>query len=273
MMGEQSGWQLSGRGPEAYERYIAQPFLTPCAPDLIEAAAVTAGDRVLDIACGTGAVARSAARRVGATGQVVGMDLNTGMLDFARLRVQQDPEAAIEWRPSDVAALDAPDTSFDVVLCQQGMQFFPDKAAALREMFRVLVPGGRVAFSVLRAIHYNPYQQAVADALARHVGPNVATVIHTPFALDDATTLRHLTTTAGFRDVHIQIAIKVCRHPSLQELVPGYLAATPAADTVAALDDSVQAAIVQDVQAALQAYMDDDGLAVPLDFHVVTAQK
>jgi ubiquinone/menaquinone biosynthesis C-methylase UbiE len=82
-MTEQSGWQLSGSAPEAYERYLAAPLLSPCAPGLIEAAAMTSGERVLDVACGTGTVARCAAHRVGTTGRVTGIDLNTGMLAMA----------------------------------------------------------------------------------------------------------------------------------------------------------------------------------------------
>jgi ubiquinone/menaquinone biosynthesis C-methylase UbiE len=164
-MQQQSGWQLSGSGPEAYERYLVGPILTPCTPGLLQAAALVAGDRVLDIACGTGAVARLTAQRVGLTGRVMGVDLNPGMLAMARQLARQGLAANIEWRESDAAVLPVPDAHFDVVLCQQGLQFFPDKPGALREIHRVLVPGGRFACSVLRDIRYNPFQQAVADAL------------------------------------------------------------------------------------------------------------
>jgi SAM-dependent methyltransferase len=203
----------------------------------------------------------------------MGVDLNPGMLAMARQLARQGLAANIEWRESDAAVLPVPDAHFDVVLCQQGLQFFPDKPGALREIHRVLVPGGRFACSVLRDIRYNPFQQAVADALARFVSHEAAAVIHSPFALGDAEALWTLVTAAGFHNVHIRLEITVIRHCSLEALVAGYLAATPAASAIAALDDTVRTAILGDVRTSLHAYLDDDGLAAPLDFHVVTARK
>ena len=133
-------FQLAGTTPEAYERYLVPVLFAPCADQLIELAAPGPGERVLDVACGTGIVARRAAARVGAGGALVGLDLNEGMLRVART-VGADVRPTIDWRAANAADLPFGDGEFDIVFCQQGMQFFPDRVVALGEMRRVLVPG------------------------------------------------------------------------------------------------------------------------------------
>src|SRR5262249_46791562 len=144
-------WELEGDSPELYERYLVPPVTLPWALDLVERVGVERGDRVLDVACGTGAVARVAAGRVGEGGRVVGVDVNRAMLRVARARL---PE--LEWREGSVLALPFAAGEFDVVFCQLGLQFFPDRPAALQEMRRVLKPGARFAASVYSSIERNP---------------------------------------------------------------------------------------------------------------------
>ena len=141
-MSDLEQWQVSGNAPQAYERYMVPTLFTPWAQELLARAALHAGERVLDVACGTGIVARLAAQRVGPSGYVMGVDLNAAMIETAR--TQTPPAGApVEWREGDAHALPCADATFDVVCCQQGLQFFPDKPHALREMHRVLGPGGR----------------------------------------------------------------------------------------------------------------------------------
>lgn len=125
---------------EAYERYLVPAIFLPSGEDLIRRAAPVGEERVL-VACGTGAVARQVAPLVGTGGMVVGLDLSPAMLAVAR-GLPVPGGAAIEWREGSAGALPFPEGSFDLVLCQQGLQFFPDRAAALRDMRRVLRPGG-----------------------------------------------------------------------------------------------------------------------------------
>lgn len=143
-MAEYEQWQLDGRAPELYERYLVPAITAVWAADLVERAAPRSGERVLDVACGTGIVARRAAERVGNHGRVVGLDLNSGMLAVARSLSSQDA-SGIEWREGSALAMPLPDAAFDLVLCQLELQFFPDRPLALREMRRALVPGGRLA--------------------------------------------------------------------------------------------------------------------------------
>lgn len=272
-MGQQLEWQLSGKAPEAYDRYIVQTIMLGWSHDLIEVAAVQSGHRVLDVACGTGTVTRCAADRVGTAGRVVGLDMNEGMLNIARAIKEQNTEALVEWQHGDVVAMPFPDSAFDVVLCQQGLQFFADKSGALGEMRRVLAPGGRLALSVFRSLDHCPWHRAVGDAMARHVSAEVAEVIRGSFALGDIEELRTLILGAGFRQVHIRIESKMIRHASLTEFVPTYLTSTPVAGAVDVLDENVQASIVRDISTSLRPYTDDDGLAAPVEAHVVTAYK
>lgn len=136
-----SGWQLSGDAPAAYTRF-ALKVLEPWTDDLILAAKCRDGDRVLDVACGTGLVANRVTLVSHKLCTITGIDINDGMLSVAR-RNQQ-----IEWHHGSAVDLPFADGSFDVVLCQQGLQYFPDRTPAVREMARVLAPGGRIALNV-----------------------------------------------------------------------------------------------------------------------------
>jgi ubiquinone/menaquinone biosynthesis C-methylase UbiE len=156
-------WQLTMKAAELYERYPARYFLAPWASLLVDAARLVLGERVLDVACGTGVVARAAAKRVGPGGHVVGVDLNPGMIAVARSLPATANDAAIEWLERSALDLQLKNASFDVVLCQQGIQFFPDKAVALQEMRRVLDHGGRIALSVWDSNSLGPYVSALAQ--------------------------------------------------------------------------------------------------------------
>lgn len=271
-MGEQSGWQLaSGSVAELYERYIMAVFGNAWAQTLVQLAAPSDGERVLDVACGTGVVARYAAPFVGPTGRVVGLDLNPGMLAMARTILQREG-VALEWREGNATALPFPDASFDLVCCQQGLQFFPDRPAALQEMFRVLVPGGRVALGVWRRLEQQPFYVVLIEALERYVSPESAASLRAAFALANADELRALVAGAGFQEIQIRIRGRMTRYSSLGEYVLGYLSGTPMASTIAALEETTRAALVEHVCTGLRTYVDDDGMATPMEAHLVTAR-
>ena len=271
-MSQQEQWQVSGNASENYERHLVPTMFTPWAHDLIGRVALQTGERVMDVACGTGIVARLAAEIVGRSGQVVGVDLNSGMLEIARA---QTPTAGarVEWREGDVNDLPYDDATFDALLCQQGFQFFPDKSKAIHEMHRVLAPSGRLGLSVWRSIPYNPYFRALSDALEHHVSPEAAMSMRAVCSFGDAEALRTLIAEAGFRDIRLHVVILTKRHPSLADYIPGQLSALPFAGLIEALEPSVQHALLNDIVETLQPYTDDEGLAVPLEVHTVVAWK
>ena len=132
-MDRREQWQLDGSAPELYQRYLVPGVTAHWAIDLVTRIRLRTGDRVLDVACGTGVVARAAAEQVGANGHVAAIDLNPGMLDVART-LAPPAGASIEWREASASELPYDDRSFDAVLCQLGLQFFPDPSVALRQM-------------------------------------------------------------------------------------------------------------------------------------------
>jgi SAM-dependent methyltransferase len=271
-MVEPSGWQLSGSGPEAYEQYIVPAWMGEWAQDLVAVSHIQAGQRVLDVGCGTGVVTRAIARLMNPSGEVVGLDVNDAMLQMARQFADQEGLSVMTWQQGHAAAMPFPDASYDVVVCQQGLQYFPDHAAALREMARVLVPGGRLALSVWRALERHPFFVALVNALESHLGVGSTTSLRAAFTLTDREQLRSLAETSGFRHVKVRLDVKMSRYPSLEEFVPGYLMATPMASEVAAMTDIDRSHMVREVIGALQEYIDDSGLAAPMECHLVTAQ-
>src|SRR5215475_5146704 len=265
------GWQLEGNAPLAFDTYIADVFLQDYSRRLVEVAGIKPGDRVLDVACGTGVVTRLVANKIGSAGQVVGLDLNAGML--ARARASAETTAAIEWRLGSATDMPFADATFDCILCQHGLQFIPDKAAAMSEMHRVLADRGRTVISVWHSIEHCPWQAAIADAIDRNVGSEQAAQIRSAFSLGDANQLRQIIIAAGFRRVEIQIDRETIRHTSIAEYVPGYISATPVAAAVAVLDKEAQTKIITDVRDALAAYRVGDGLAAPIEAHVAIGHR
>ncbi len=258
---------ITGTPAEIYERHMVPAIFARWAPDLVEAAEVRPGNRALDVACGTGVVTKLLAARVGPAGTVVGLDINPEMLAIARTAV---PQANIEWLEGSAVRMALPDATFDNVLCEQGLQFFPDKPAALAEMRRVLKPGGRLALSCWCSVEHMLGYLALEHALAKRIGPERAAL--PPFSLGDADTLRSLVTGAGFRAVRLRIDAKLIRFQSAEHMVRALANGAPtmlgalAEQGVGALD-----AIVAEVSAATRAYEDDDGWAIPTVSHIVTA--
>ncbi len=271
-MAEPSPWQqVGGSAAEVYERLLVPAMFAPWAPVLLDAAAVGPGEHVLDVACGTGVVARLAAERVGSTGRVVGLDVNAAMLGVAR-SLPPPSGAVIAWCEASALGMPLPDASFDVVLCQQGLQQFADRPAALRDMRRVLRPAGRLAACVWGTLARSPGMAALVGALERHVGATAANNRRAPFALDDADALRTLVEEAGFSAVAVRTLPLTARFASVETLVAAQLSATPLS-TLGGVTAEAHDALVNDVRAALRPYLTDDALAVPMEAHVVTARS
>ena len=229
---------------------------------MLEAVAPKPGERLLDVACGTGVVARQAVPRVAPGGQVCGLDLNGAMLDVARAAAA-DAEPAIEWLRGDAAAMPLPDAAFDVVVCQAALMFMPDPGAALAEMRRVLAPGGRLGLSVFRDGRFNPLYAAFAELLERHVGADAGTMMRSPFATWGVADVRGLLADAGLREVHVRIVCGGERYPSAAELLRREAASSPLAGRLGDLDAAVRHALVRDLEDALAEHTDDDGVVVP----------
>ncbi|MDQ3853105.1 MAG: methyltransferase domain-containing protein [Thermoproteota archaeon] len=265
-------WQIEESSAESYERYLVPLFFAPGAQYLIELAALREGERVLDLACGTGIVARSAANKVGANGMVVGVDLNEAMLAVAR-KASSDISPQIKWRRGDARSIPFPDNTFDIVFCQQGLQFFPDRSAALREAYRVLVPNGRLALSAMRPIKYNPAYVLLAETLERYAGSDAGTMMRSPFLPLSTNELRDLLKTAGFQYVRILIGIGPVRYPSVKEFLRREMASSPLAGQIKSLSDDVFGMMVRDLEATLEAYIDDDGIVFPSEIYFAISQR
>lgn len=273
---DQEQWQLDDRAPELYQRYLVPAVTALWAADLVDRAAPQPGERAVDVACGTGVVARIAAERIGPTGQVAALDLNPGMLAVAR-SLPAGSGAVIDWREGSALTLPFPEAVFDVVFCQLGLQFFPDRPMALGEMRRVLTPGGRLALNVFGPIEHNPASQALANALDRHLAPDASLAKRTEHALADTKHLLHLVTSAGFHDGTIDTTSKWVRFPSSADYVRIQLAATPLASLISMYDpaerERLVEVVVKDVGAALAPYLKQDGLAFPQEVHSLLATR
>lgn len=271
-MADQQRWQsVSNSAAEGYERLLVPAIFAPWAQILIETAAIRPGESVLDVACGTGVVARLAAGQVGETGRVVGLDFNAAMLEVARA-LPPAPGATVEWCEASAFEMPLPDASFDAVLCQQGVQQFADRLAGLREMHRVVRPGGRLAVSVWASIEHSPAFAELADAVERHVGPDAASNRRATFAFGDASALEHLVTEAGFREVTVRTVTGPTRFPSPEQFVTSLLTSGPVA-IFGNITDATLAAIVHDVRDTVGAHAGDDGFNTPMVANVALAMK
>jgi ubiquinone/menaquinone biosynthesis C-methylase UbiE len=273
-MSERPGWQLEQESAELYERLLVGPVTSVWARDLVERVGLRPGDRVLDVACGTGAVVRLAASAVGPGGRAAALDVNRGMLAIAR-SLPPPRGAMIEWQEGSADALAFADGEFDVVFCQLGLQFFPEQRAAAREMRRVLGPAGRAGVSVYTSIDRNPAASALAEAVDRHLGEGASEAKRSEHSLAAADELRQLFEAAGFATVRVEAVGQTLRFPSVEEWVEVQFSATPLAALVAdrepAERDHLVLLVSADVGETLAGFVSDDGFAFPQEAHVALA--
>lgn len=269
-MGQQGQWQVSGSAPEVYERELVPAVFGLWAPILVDMAQPKVGERILDIACGTGIVARVSAARVGPTGTVAGVDLNPGMLTVARALGTTDDAASIQWHEATADRLPFPDSSFDIAYCQLGLQFFADRGAAVREMRRVLSSKGRLALMVWCGINESPGFQSFAEVLERNISLAAATIMRAPFGLTDANELSGLVTAAGFQNITVQRRVGTVKFPSVERFVLSYVAGSPLAGHVSQASDVARERLTLDTKSALEKYVNSRGLSFPIAAHLLT---
>jgi ubiquinone/menaquinone biosynthesis C-methylase UbiE len=250
---------------ELYEAKFVPALFAEWSPRLVEVAAVKPGDDVLDVACGTGIAARTAADIIGTDGRVVGVDLNEAMLVVAA-RVRPD----LVWRQGDAAQLPFEDGEFDAVLCQMALMFFPDRARALREMRRVVKPDGTVAICVPASLDAQPAYGPFVAMAARHAGPEAVSLLSTYWACGDLDELTALFESAGMHVTHASTVAGVAKFASPEEFVVTEVESTPLVERIS---DQVYACIKSEAREVLQSYITTAGnLDAPLVGHLVAAR-
>ena len=193
---------------QLYEEFFVPGMFLQCCRELLDAVPPRPGERVLDVAAGSGVVAREVAPLVGPEGRVAGVELRPGMVAVAS-SLPAPAGAPIEWHEGDAVALAFPDASFDLVLCQQGLQFSPDQEKAVSEMHRVLSPGGRVGVAVWQDLERQGLFAELTEVEARHLAVVGMTYedIALPFLLGDPEWLGGLLEEAGLRDVRVETRV------------------------------------------------------------------
>jgi SAM-dependent methyltransferase len=258
-------FQIPIEAAEAYEASFVPAFFAQWAPPLCEAAGVVPGQRVLDVACGTGIVARTVAD-LARPADVVGVDLNQAMLTVAR-RVRPD----IEWRHGDVAALPFPDGSFDVVVCQMALMFFPDRPGALREMGRVATAGGPVAVLVPSHLDQQAAYGPFVEMAARHAGPEARSLLSSYFLCGDIDQLAALFDEAGLVVTMTRTEHGTMRFPSVDVAVATEVNSTPLGER---LTPEVYDLILSGAREVMAPFTSDDGaLEMPFASHIVVGRR
>lgn len=253
----------AGRG---YEGLFVPALFAAWSPHLVAGAGLAPGQHVLDVACGTGVLARAARTAVGPGGRVVGLDPAPGMLAVAA-----EVAPALEWVPGDAQDLPFPDRAFDAVVSQFGLMFVPDKARALAEMRRVLKPGGRVALAVWDAVSENPAYREVAALFDAEIGPEAGEAVRVPFSMGDRAAFLHLVEAAGFVDAEVETRREEARFPSPRTIAEVEMRGWLPLFGIT-LDEARIAEILAVAETRLAGLADGSGAAVfPTSAHVLTA--
>lgn len=265
-MNDVSLGQVTRSAAEIYEEFFVPALFREWAPRVADAAGLAAGQTVLDVACGTGVLAREAARRVAPGGSVSGLDRNPDMLAVAGRAA-----TGIDWRPGLAESLPFADRTFDAVVSQFGLMFFENRIGALKQMWRVLKPGGRLAVAVCGALDSAPGYADMVALLQRLFGERIANELRAPFVLGDPDTLRSLLTQAGIPQADIRMPEGMARFPSIESWVHTDVKGWTLGEMI---DDAQYQMLLREAQRELGRYARPDGtVAFPFPAHIATATK
>ena len=261
--------RFEGSIPENYDRYLGPVLFEPYARDLARRVQATEKTRLLEVACGTGIVTRHLRERLPAGARFVATDLNPPMLDLARRKLEG--VRGIEWQPADACALPFPDGSFDVLVCQFGLMFVPDKAAALREARRVLAPGGTFLFSVWDSLERNVFAKQGHETIAGFFPDNPPTFYQVPFSLHRTDILAEMLAQAGFADVRVDAVSLHGESPSWRDLARGLVEGNPVGNAIRERGAIDADEVIETVARVLAGEFGDQPVRIPLHAFVLTA--
>jgi ubiquinone/menaquinone biosynthesis C-methylase UbiE len=261
---------------ELYETFYGPAIFAPLADALLAFADPRPGERVLDLACGTGIVARAAAARVAPDGSVVGVDLNPSMLAVARAAASA-AGTTVEWREGDATALELPAGAFDVAVCQQGLQFFSDRLAALRSVRRALAPGGRLALALWQGVEHQPLFAGFAEVEARHLAPLGIPheALLAPFSLGDSAAIRAILEESGFDSIRLAPHTVEAVFPAAgfaRKMETAYAAVVPEfVEDPAAFEEYVEA-VERGTSDVVRRFTEGDVVRIGMPAHLVLAR-
>lgn len=244
-----------GSIPENYDRYLGRVLFDPYAADLVARLDLPESAAVLELACGTGIVTRRLRDRLGPKVRLVATDLNEAMLGYAKTKFSS--EDAIEWKQADATELPFPDQSFDSVVCQFGLMFFPDKERAVRETLRVLKPGGSLIFSVWDAIEHNDLPHIAHGIISKFFEDNPPDFYDIPFSVNDPEVIKSLVSAAGFRQIQVSVLPLEAISSSAHEAAKGLVHGNPVITAIKERDESSIPEIEAAVAAAIAAQCGD----------------
>jgi ubiquinone/menaquinone biosynthesis C-methylase UbiE len=261
---------FAGSIPKFYDTLLVPLIFEAYAADLAELVAAFSPASVLETAAGSGVVTRALAPRLGADARYVVTDLNQPMLDFAAAR--QGPDRRIDWRQADALALPFAQASFDVVCCQFGVMFFPDRIAGYTEARRVLRPGGRLFFNVWDRIEENAFADEVTDAVAAMFPRDPPRFLaRTPHGYHDIALIREDLSRAGFTDIRIETRAKVSRAPSARDAATAYCQGTPLRNEIEARGASLLQLATDRAAQAIARRHGEGAVAGKIQAHVIVA--
>jgi len=255
----------AGRG---YESLFVPALFEKWTKHLIEGAGIREGSHVLDIACGTGILARDALSRTGPGGRVVGADPAPGMLAAAK-----EIEPSIDWILCSAEALELDDETFDCVISQFGMMFFQDRQKSAEEMFRVLKPGGSLAIAVWNSVEQNPAYADIIAVLQEQVGTAAADALRLPYSLGNPDEVTTVLDNSGFASINVETKVESAQFPSSRHMVEAELRGWLPLFNINLSEAEINGVLIES-DSTLSKYAISSSKAIfPTSAHVITARR
>jgi SAM-dependent methyltransferase len=265
-MDESDTGQITQGAAMVYEEFFVPALFQPWAIRVVNAADVQPNQHVLDVACGTGIVARTASERAGPNGTVIGLDLNEGMLAVAARRAPN-----LQWKTGRAESLPFDSNHFDAAICQFGLMFFENPVATIREMLRVTRPGGRLVAAVWAGIEKSPGYAQLANLIEREIGIQAANALRTPFKMGDEQLISSMFQDAGVPSPRVAEYEEAARFPSMEAWLFTEIKGWVLADS---LSDAQFAQLLKEAERALASFVTSTGsVEFPVRAYIATSTK
>ena len=265
-------WQLANDAALRYQEIAVPSILGPFAEALVNHAKLAKAHTVVEVGCGTGAATYFAAERVGASGRVIGTDVNEAMLSVAG-SLPSSGGASIEWRQESATALSMEDDSVDAVLCAQALQFVAERQQALSEMCRILKAGQSAYISLWCDVTESPYFDTLLNTIAEHIGEDTATGLRSAFTLSELKDIQTMMDSTQFSHFEISVSELVLKLPPIEEFVPQHIQATPLRAGYNAASATTQQTMLNQMSELLRKYRSDSGVDIPFRTYLIKATK